>query len=513
MFESETFGTPGVPDVPLKPYPWKTRVFVPLLMVLLLLALLGWSARQTLVPRTDVRVIPVMLLETDEVPVPKTSAVAGAANDAVAQAAGWVEPDPYPIAVPSLIDGVVREVRFLEGQRVEAGQVLVSLVSDDAALAVRRAEAELASRKAELAAATEEWENPVELDRAVQASEAEVDQLESELRKSVAIVAMEQARLREAEDQFSRLQGMELGATSARELEVSKFRLEAQKAGVEAAEASVKALEGSLKKAKAELSAARRHRELRTASRLRLDAAKAAVGHAEAVLGEATLNLERAQIRAPMEGVVLRRLVEPGTQLVRGSDSRESSVVAWLYEPRRLQVRVDVPLADVGKIQVGMPAEVMVESVPGKTLRGEVTRLADQADPARNTLQFKVRILDVEDGLKPEMLARVRFLRSTGTSGAASTQPAASRAIGTFAPEALIQVEGTAHSATVVDPDSGVCRRRPVKLGTDRRDGWVLVTEGLYAGEWLLADPPGLADGARVRVVGELAADKAGEGV
>ena len=59
------------------------------------------------------------------------------------QASGWIEPDPYPTRVPSLYDGIVDEVFILEGDTVKKGQKLVSLINDDARLALKFAQAQL----------------------------------------------------------------------------------------------------------------------------------------------------------------------------------------------------------------------------------------------------------------------------------------------------------------------------------------------------------------------------------
>ena len=63
------------------------------------------------------------------------------------QASGWIEPDPFPIRVTSLYDGVVKEVFVLEGGLISAGQKLVSLVDEDVRLAVKLAEQEVLAQK------------------------------------------------------------------------------------------------------------------------------------------------------------------------------------------------------------------------------------------------------------------------------------------------------------------------------------------------------------------------------
>jgi len=56
-------------------------------------------------------------------------------NELLFQASGWIEPDPFPIHVTSLYSGVVNEVHVLEGQKVAKGQLIASLVEEDARLA------------------------------------------------------------------------------------------------------------------------------------------------------------------------------------------------------------------------------------------------------------------------------------------------------------------------------------------------------------------------------------------
>ena len=64
------------------------------------------------------------------------------------QASGWIEPDPLPIKATALVNGVVNSVAVLEGEKVEAGQVMAELISEDFALDLKTAESDLASIEA-----------------------------------------------------------------------------------------------------------------------------------------------------------------------------------------------------------------------------------------------------------------------------------------------------------------------------------------------------------------------------
>ena len=64
------------------------------------------------------------------------------------QASGWIEPDPFAIRIPSLLDGVVNDLLILEGQPVAKGQVVATLIDEDANLSLLHAIAKYQQSKA-----------------------------------------------------------------------------------------------------------------------------------------------------------------------------------------------------------------------------------------------------------------------------------------------------------------------------------------------------------------------------
>jgi hypothetical protein len=126
-----------------------------------------------------------------------------------------------------------------------------------------------------------------------------------------------------------------------------------------------------------------------------------------------------------------------------------------------------------------------------------VTRLVHRADLAKNTVAVKVRIVDPDPRLKPDMLARVRFMPATDTTG---VRRSITRV---FVPEAAIREErdGVAFATAVaaIADRRGVAEDRRLELGPQRVDGWREVIDGLLAGEWVvLGEAP--ADGAAVEL-------------
>ena len=495
--------------VPRPAFAWKTRVALPLFLLAAIVGLLGFTGRDALTPARDVQVVPVVVREGVEQSA-RPSASTTSRSSPVVQAAGWLEPDPYPIAVTALTEGVVREVLVLEGQAVRANEVVARLVDDDAKLALARADAELAAGQAELRAAEADWDHPIDLDRDVAVAISDVAEARAELKQLDADVAVEDARLAELDDQFKRLsESFDANAASPVEYAQTKLKLQTQTATVEAMQARRAVLEAKHTHHAAELQAAKDHRSLRIEQHKRLDAAKAAVALAAAARDEAKLRLSRTEVRASADGIAIDRLVTPGSKLMLNSDMADSATVVKLYDPKHLQVRADVPLADANKVSVGMTAQVVVDVLPDQSFDAVVTRIVQAADISKNTLQVKVAIKNPLPALKPDMLARVRFFASTPRDISGATK--SSSGLSVFAPRSLIESDRDETFAWIVDRASDTARRVSVEIGTQEHEGWVSVASGLHAGDQLIADASGLKDGTHIRIVGEAASVKGGD--
>lgn len=493
----------AVAAVPEPKTRWKTRMLLPWSIIAAAGALLAYSARDAWMPAVPVRVVQVVV---------KTATDSGNGGAFTIQAPGWVEPDPYPIAVTALADGVVDEVLVLEGQSVKKGDVVARMVPDDARIALARAEAAVREREGELKqmqavrdAAKREWDNPVERTRAVAAGEAMVAETHATLERLPSEIAAEAARVAELEDLAKRTEkSAAAAAASASELVQVKAKLEAQRAMLAASRATQPVLTAKLRQQEADLTAARQNAKLRIAERraveesdASVDRAGAALQQARAARDDAKLRLSRMEIRSPADGIVMTRHAEPGSTMMLSTDSPTSAHAVKLYDPKRLQVRVDVPLADAGKISVGQHAKVVVAVAPDQTFDGEVTRIVPEADIQRNTLQAKVRITSPSPMLRPEMLARVRFETATAGATTASQQ--------VFAPEAMVRTGADGRAAIwVADPSRSAAEFRTVTVGDSHADGWVSISDGLRPGDQLIAgDTSMLHPGHRVKVVGE----------
>lgn len=484
------------------PSRWKTRLLLPGVILTIIIVLLLITSAQALLPATPVRVVPV---------VAKT--VEGSSGTVTVHAPGWLEPDPHPFFVAALADGIVEEMLVLEGDRVEPDQVVARLVDDDAKLALKRAEAiqqqresELLAAQAESEAAKLEFEHLIERTRSVATSEAAVAEAIAQIQQAHADIAVAQAEYNEVQDEYDRKSQLSSEAVPAAFVARLRLRLEALQATVDAAKAGVAVLEAKRTKAEVDRRAAVTRMDLLIQERravaltdAAVETARAFVALAEAARDEAKLRLTRMEVTSPVAGIVMTRLASPGSKVTLAGDERSSHVV-YIYDPARLQVRVDIPLADAGHVSVGQAVEVIVEVLPDRTFLGEVTRVVPEADIQKNTVEVKVAIRNPSNELKPEMLARARFIAREQSIDGSSRQRV-------FVPASLVRDTESGQSAMIVTnliDDLGRVELRSIVTGARRIDDWIEIESGLQIGDMLIADPAtGLEPGDRVRVLGE----------
>ena len=475
-------------SIPQPPLRWLTRLALPIAILLTALILLGYAARSSLHPAVDVRVVRVV-----------SKASSGGVGSVTVQAPGWVEADPFPIYVPALASGVVKEVLVLEGEAVAANQVVARLIDDDARLALDQARARLEDSRARLAGAQGDWDAPVELDRLVAVGQAALKQVEAEREQINAEIAMQVARLEELSDRHQRLAALPPESVAQQQVIEAGLQRDAQQAVLEAVRQKLEGVEAKRSTAQANLKAARDNRRLRTQQRQTLDRARAEVQQAQVAVAAAELRLERMDVRAPADGIVMTRLAVPGAKLMLEGDDKFSANAVHLYDPEQLQVRVDVPLADAAKVGIEQRAEITVDVLPDKRFQGKVTRIVHEADIQKNTLEVKVAIHDPTPQLKPEMLARVKFIGSATRT----EKPGLSQHV--FVPERLLQERaGGVAKVWLVTADDRATRRE-IGLGSQRQDGWIETLSGLQPGDKVIAEPIAeLEEGQRVRITGEV---------
>ncbi len=139
-------------------------------------------------------------------------------------------------------------------------------------------------------------------------------------------------------------------------------------------------------------------------------AAQATLVRARATLRLAQEKRQDVTIRAPIDGTLLERTVEPG-QIIASASSNVSggTTLFRMADLGEMQVRARVDEVDIGRVRPGQPARVTVEAYPGRTFRGAVAKIEPQAIVEQNITMFPVlvRLPNPEGLLRPGMNAEV----------------------------------------------------------------------------------------------------------
>jgi RND family efflux transporter MFP subunit len=229
----------------------------------------------------------------------------------------------------------------------------------------------------------------------------------------------------------------------------------------------------------------------------RFDKARAAVRSNEAALGVARANLKAADvafdqtlIRAPFDGVVLTKNANVGDNITPFSSAADTKgAVVTMADMATLEVEADVAESSLGKIRVGQPTEIQLDAVPDTRFAGVVNRIVPTVDRAKATVLVKIKFMDRDERVLPDMSAKVAFLERE--------VPAADRTPVTAVPRQAV-VERDGGKVVFVLKDGKAIR---TKVETGRALGDLVEVGGVTAGEKVVVRPlDKLADGARVKV-------------
>jgi HlyD family secretion protein len=105
-------------------------------------------------------------------------------------------------------------------------------------------------------------------------------------------------------------------------------------------------------------------------------------------------------IRAPAEGILLQRLVNPGDPVVPLTSYQAGTDLATLADMRDLIFKGTVDEIDVGKLNEGMPVRIKIGALPDQVITGKLSRIAPQAIEKDNAKLFEVEIeIDSVEGV------------------------------------------------------------------------------------------------------------------
>ncbi len=376
---------------------------------------------------------------------------------AVLSASGYVVAH-HKIAVGAKVMGRVAWIGVEKGDRVQAGQVLVRLEDQEFRAQVNQAKANLSAAQARL-------------------EQLRAGSRPQEKLKDKATVAQANANLKNAEAEYDRAEKLyPAGIISKAELDRAVAQRDAARASLEAARQSSTMTD--------------------IGPRIEeISAAAAQVKQTQAALDYANTQLAATEIKAPVSGTVLERIVERGEMVspsAIGESGAKTSVVS-LADLNDLQIELDISQQDFARLKMGQRAEIIPEAYQNLKYSGFIAEIAPEANRAKATVQVKVRVENPDEQLRPEMNARVNFLT-----------------------EAAAPVEGGKSAARVLVPKAAVVHRdgadfvfvvkgtrveqRVIRLGEAAGDFYNVI-DGLSGGEsTAVTGVDKLRDGDRVKL-------------
>jgi multidrug efflux pump subunit AcrA (membrane-fusion protein) len=483
---------------------WFTRYAVPGTILAGFVGLFGWATRASFLAAHAVTVTPVVV----------TRAEVQQEGTPLFQAAGWIEPRPTAVDVSSLVPGIVDVLLVAEGQFVEQGQPVVKLIDTDSKLALQQAEAHMRLCEADVQnaeAAVIAARIALEKPNALKVALADAKSLLAETQLTLGnlpytIEAAKTRRQLAAENVARKEQAGD--AIAGRLLREARSELALAESGLAELQSRGPTLQSQLAALQSKCAALSEQLQLMSEQKravsgadAMLAAARAKAEQAQLSVDTAKLQLERMTIRAPMAGRVLSVDARPGMRLA-GMDplSQHSGAVISLYDPKSLQVRVDVRLEDVPHLQIGQPAQIETAAL-AKPIVGKVLWVTTRADIQKNTLQVKVAIDQPPDVITPEMLGQVTFLAPPQATKTATTQQQPLRLL---VPRSLVASSEGSASLWVADTGRGVARQQNVQLGRAGTEQLVEVAGGLNPTDKLIVGGrEALAEGSRIVISGE----------
>jgi RND family efflux transporter MFP subunit len=219
--------------------------------------------------------------------------------------------------------------------------------------------------------------------------------------------------------------------------------------------------------------------------------AQAGVKAAEAAVRSAEVALEYTMIRAPFDAVVLTKNADIGDLVTPlGASANAKAAVVTIADMGSLQVEVDVSESNIHQVRQGQPCEIMLDALPDSRFRGAVHMIVPTADRTKASVMVKVRFLDKDVRVLPEMSAKVAFLQRPVGAGEDTPRIAVS--------VSAIRKTGGRNSVFLVT--NGMAFESAVKTGQKLGD-MIEVLDSLKPGDKVVDKPSDkLKSGMRVKV-------------
>jgi HlyD family secretion protein len=281
------------------------------------------------------------------------------------------------VQVGSQLSGQIKELHADFNSKVKKGQLIAML--DTAQLQAR-----LSQSQADLSAA----------EATLLMQKAQAERAASDVATAQAEILRAEAALIEARRDYARKIALsKRGIATRSDADKAESTLRQSEAGLAAAKAKLAAAQAALKVAHAQIASA-----------------AATVAQRKAAVQLVRVDLDRSEIRAPIDGVVIERTIDVGQTVAASLQAPTLFTIA--QDLRSLEVHASVDEADVGRIAIGQPTSFTVSAFPNRTFNGLVKQIRLAPKEEQNVVTYTVVISadNPDELLLPGMTAEVKII-------------------------------------------------------------------------------------------------------
>ena len=330
--------------------------------------------------------------QDSEAPSFLTARVERGTISTLVKATGSVDAE-ITVDVSSQLSGRMAEVFVNFNDVVKAGQPLAQLDQESFLIAVKEAKAAL-----QVATATAHVQQA-----AVERAKLAIVNARNDETLAEALVASAQAKQDEAQREFERkAQLAKTGTVAERDLSQARALRDTGAADLRAAIEQVKMKTEAIEIAEADLRMAEAN----------LENAQAVIEQKQAAVDQAELDLKRTVVRSPIDGVIVKRDVNPGQTIAVALEAKTLFKIANNLDSMEVHGKIDE--ADIGKLKAGQSARFTVDAYPDRTFTGKVLQIRKASEVVQNVVTYTAVISapNPELLLLPGMTAELRILVS-----------------------------------------------------------------------------------------------------